>query len=178
MRFHFILQVKVLYSERPIAEGEEICIAYVSYNDIGSKISPIESRLSLQTKWGITCPEDCPCRDPERRKIIRQSRELDSIIYQMGSTMNPEGALRAVKKLVKNLESNFHILMNLQRAYHDGFQIAIMKRKTISLGKEYAKKSYDIISSLQHPLSRDVLDGKRWMENPEMHRNYLQLEGW
>jgi hypothetical protein len=178
MRFHFILQVKILFSERPIEEGEEICIAYVNYSDISSTISPIESRLSLQTTWGIICPEDCPCRDPERHKIIRESRELDSRIYRMGSTNNTEGALRAVKKLVENLESHFHTLTNKWRAYHDGFQIAIMKRKTISLGKEYAKKSYDIISSLQHPLSRDVLDGKRWMENPEMHRNYLQLEGW
>jgi hypothetical protein len=170
------LQVKILYSERPIEEGEEICIAYVSYDDISSNLSPTKTRFSLQTEWGITCPEDCICRDTERHEIVQESRELDSLIYHMGSTNNPAGALRAVKKLVDNLESHFHILTNKQRAYYDGFQIAIMKRKTIPLGKVYAKKSYDIISSLKHPLSEDVLDLKQWMEDPRTHTNYLSLE--
>jgi hypothetical protein len=96
----------------------------------------------------------------------------------MGCTMNPEGALRALKKLIENLESHIHSMMNLYRAYNDGFQIAIMKRKTVPLGIEYAKKSYDILSSLQHPLSPKVLEYKRWAENPRMHQNYLQLEGY
>jgi hypothetical protein len=169
------LQVKILFSERPIEEGEEICICYANYDDVGSKLTHVESRLLLQTKWGITCPDDCPCRDTERHKIINESRELYSMVYQMGCTGNPEGALRALKKLIENLESHIHSLMNLQTAYNDGFQIAIMKRKTIPLGIEYVKKSYDIRSSLQHPLSPKILEYKRWVENPRLHRNYLLL---
>jgi hypothetical protein len=45
--------------------------------------------------------------------IIHQSTELDWIVFQMSSTMNPEGAIRALKKLIQNLESGVpHTFLN------------------------------------------------------------------
>jgi hypothetical protein len=72
---------------------------------------------------------------------IHQSRELDSMGYQIGCTMNPEGALRALNKPIQNPESHIHSLIHLYRAYKDVFQIAIMTRKSFPLGMEYVKKS-------------------------------------
>jgi len=47
--------VKIRYAIRDIKKGEEICFAYVGFDDIGERITPEKSRQELQKRRGIVC---------------------------------------------------------------------------------------------------------------------------
>lgn len=74
-------RVLVIFSERDIYPGEEICILYRPFPGIDGDLLPSRSMTDIKTefqqykdvlldKWGIRCPPDCLCNDRKARELI------------------------------------------------------------------------------------------------------------
>ena len=168
--------MKIVFAERDIAEGEEICISYQSFNDLSREYSHYLSEAILKTKWGIICPQDCVCRDPAIQKLIDQSRKLQSSFVKMVCEGNAKGALGNAQLLMKNQEKIHSPWIDKIGTLFDAFQFAIMKKNTLKLGQEYAKQLYEIASAIWSPEDEEVREYERYMKNPQIHRVYLILE--
>lgn len=168
-------KVKVLFSEREIREDEEICFSYTPHNDISGRMSFASSRLLLQQKWGIECPPTCICYDAARDTLMLECSKLDEKIMSLASN-RPEIALDCAKRLLKLEDENGLPWMVRHRTLYDAFQVAILKRKTLALGKSYMQKCCDIIKCVHHPESKKCREYKELIERPQSHRNYLLLD--
>lgn len=67
------------------------------------------------------------------------------------------------------------IVPGFQRNY-DGFQVAIMKKRTMARARGYIEKCHEIWSRILGPDSSQVLLYKGYLLNPSSHRNYLILD--
>ena len=73
----------VLYAEREILKGEEICIRYRNMLDVRIDYTTAESyRDFLRTKWSINCPGNCFCRRKKTQKLLKEARTLDEMIVK------------------------------------------------------------------------------------------------
>lgn len=165
--------VKVLYAQRDIAEGEEICINYQLHNDISRNISAVQARTVLETKWGIVCPESCSCYNKEMEQLTIKCRELDVKIYSLAKQGKSEEALIFVNELLKNHEIRKSSFLNISRTLYDGFQIAIMKKKTVKAAKKFIDEKYALQSAILSPESLDVKETQLLKNDFARHRNYL-----
>lgn len=168
-------KVVILYAQRDIAEGEEICINYQLYNDISKEVTAQQARFVLQNKWGITCPMNCFCYDKEMEKIITRSRKLDQKIIGLASQGNVSQALDNVTELLNNHDIVGSSLLNKARTLYDGFQIVIMKKTTFKTAETLVKQLYEIQSSILSPESSAVKETERKMNDFSSHHNYLRL---
>lgn len=148
----------------------------MAFNDISNSRTSASARSQLQSTWGIVCPDDCLCRDKQLEEIIWKSKQLDQRILNLGSQGNPGAALIAVKKLMANQEIIHSGLISKARTLYDGFQIAIMKRSTMSQAHEFIRNACDIYASITSPSSASTVENEEYMKNPATHFNYLQYE--
>lgn len=169
-------KVVVLFAQRDIAEGEEITINYQLFNDISRNVSAQESRFVLQNKWGIICPMNCFCHDKEMEKLITRSRELDQKVISLASQGNSLQALDFVNELMNNHEILSSSFLNKTRTLYDGFQVAIMRKKTLNSAKTYIEKLYAIQSSIMSPECSAVKETERLMNDNTSHHNYLTFD--
>ncbi len=166
----------MLFAERDIEAGEEICISYTTFKDFAKNIPAHVSRNVLETKWGIVCKSDCVCYDVETQQILERSYELDSEIIQFG-TINPDRSLAAVKELLENQEIIGSSFGGKARTLYDGFQVGIGREKTMDLAEKYIQEAYEISSSYRHPRCEEVLKFERWAKSKDFSTqfNYLRL---
>ena len=169
------MTVTILFSERDIEAGEEISIEYTASSDPSKGTSPDVSRLILLRKWGLTCPDDCVCKDLGRNQLVKKAMDLDARI-NLAATFDPTQALRMVEALLVIHEQINSSWISKERAYYDGFQIAILKRRTLKKAKVYIQHAYDIHATIISPLSSEAKRYKSYIDHPELHRNYLLLE--
>eukprot|EP01035_Chromulina_nebulosa_P018542 gene18542-24262_t len=169
--------VKVLVAEREITSNEEICITYQPWDDPSSSLTPVIARSCLQMKWQIICDSTCLCYDKDYTSQIEKVKTLDKLIYSSASQRDVIGSSKYADEL-ENIYDEICVKcpMNLLRLYYDRFQIYIMRRRTLNRGIEYMKKAFDIKKSILHPNSREVLEWKKYFENPRSHRNYMLLQ--
>jgi hypothetical protein len=170
--------VKILFSEREIQEGEEICFSYTSQGDIseGGGMSREQARAILRLQWGIVCPSTCVCHDEAVEELKKECSELDKDIVSAAKMKKVERALACAKRLLKYEEQYGYSWITKQRTYYDAFQVAIMKGKTVKEGLEYMRKSCDIEESILHPASEACRLHKGYVQKPSSHRNYLICE--
>lgn len=168
-------KVVILFAQRDILEGEEICINYQMFNDVSRSISAQMSRMVLQSKWGITRPMNCFCYDKQIEKLVARSKELDKKIANLAAEGNSQQALDIVNELMSNhtiLNSSF---LNKTRTLYDGFQVAIMRKKTLHAAKAFIRKLYEIEKAIMSPESSAVKKHERLMNDITSHPNYLIL---
>jgi hypothetical protein len=232
-------RVVILFAERDINPGEEICFDYLPFNDPTANFAHRSSALKI--KWGITCRSDCVCLNEEMKALVAESRHLDESIYRLAQSNaaaalrtvkrqmttlthspthsftyslthstthsfnhslihsitssltlslahslthsltthyrlaqnNAAAALRAVKRLLTVHDSMNSSWIGRSRTLYDGFQIAIMQKKTLPEAKWFIKQACDIQAEI---FSEEYSVAKRYQElflNPEKHRNYL-----
>jgi len=167
-----LAQVKILYARRDIKKGEEICFTYVGFDDVGERITPEMSREELQKRWGIVCDENCLCYDKKYIQKLNYGKELDTAI--VGPGMNPSVSLARVNKLLE-LEKELNLLqVRMKRTLFDGFQIGIMRKKTMKLGLDYVNEAYELAKRIAHPEYNGLVKMyKMYMELPSAHTVYL-----
>ena len=74
--------VKVLFSEKLIKAGEEICISYSSYTNI--LVKKKNNAEFLKVPWGIVCPPDCGCKDTIKKALLQRARLLNKALIDFG----------------------------------------------------------------------------------------------
>jgi hypothetical protein len=145
--------------------------------DASKTLSAEICRAILEVKWGIVCEPSCLCYDAGMQRILERSRELDSKILQFAS-ISPDRSLGAVKQLLENHGRMGSSFIGKERTLYDGFQIAIVRSKTMSLAHKYIREAYEINSSIMHPKSEKTLKLERWVKSKDYssHHNYLRLK--
>mmetsp|Transcript_2391 Transcript_2391/g.2142 ORF Transcript_2391/g.2142 Transcript_2391/m.2142 type:complete len:324 (-) Transcript_2391:15-986(-) len=156
--------VKILFAEREIQPGEEICITYTPWDDPSSSVTPEIARLKLQKHWQIICDSTCLCYDEGYITKIKKVKKLDQQIYK------PECSVYDSLKCIEELENLYNEMsvkyhLSLYRLYYDRFQLSIRRGQTISQGVEYMNKAYNIIKLILHPDSKKVLESKSIAES-------------
>jgi hypothetical protein len=128
----------------------------------------------LQAKWGIECPENCFCYDNGVAELVEKAKQLDAKIIERGSHRRFSDALETVEKLLEICDLTKNSWINRKRTYYDGFQMAIARKRTMTLGREYMKKVYDIQVAIFSPKSAETLRyAEPLLKDPSKHRNYL-----
>jgi len=167
--------VKVLFAERDIKPGEEICINYAPFSDISKSFSATSSRSLLQMKWGIICKQDCFCRNKDTEKLIKSAKELDEGIFRLAGSGKARLALSSVDKLINLQDVIGCSLISRQRTLYDGFQISILEKRSVGRADGFIRKAHEIMSAISHPQSEQNLKYAEYIKNHKNHRNYLLL---
>jgi hypothetical protein len=169
--------LQILFSEREIKAGEEICITYSTFNSPDNDKSADALRYILKTKWGIDCPPNCFYLDPEVLEAVEKAKDLDSKIFQFGRMGDPEKALEAVKQLLVQHDVIRSSLLNKKKTYEEGVQLWVTKRKHFPEARKYSQELYDLTSCILHPNSPETLKYEMWKNDLSTHYNYLFYEG-
>jgi len=170
--------VKILFAERDIEVGEEICINYMPFNDCSNEVLACEARFFLEMKWGIICKDYCSCRSAavrDREALIEEARNTDKRINQLSSKGNDAMAIREVDRLLSLHDTIGSSYISRKRTYYDGFQVAVMKRRSLKRAKDFALKAYEIEAATTSPNSERSLELLKWSEDPRTHPNYLMF---
>ncbi|KYR00237.1 hypothetical protein DLAC_03396 [Tieghemostelium lacteum] len=170
------LNAFILIAIRDIQEGEEISIQYHFYNDISTSKGYRDAREQvIREKWSVNCLESCICRDKVLAERIQKAHELDSMIPTM--PMKTEEQIKRVLKnvdlLLKESEQISNGIMALSRTYYDGFQIAILHKKTYPLHKMYIQKYLESCEIVDSKLSSTYQQALKYYQNPSIHRNHF-----
>lgn len=165
--------VKVLFAERGIKAGEEICIAYVAFNDFSLSKERAQADALFLRKWGIICPEDCACKELVLLELVEEGRRLDRDI--MARASNP-GNINLVKRLLQIHDEVRTSWISKNRTLYDGFQVAISRRRTLQQGMEWIKKSHEINVAMTCESSDESEKSKQYLKNPRLHMGYLLLD--
>lgn len=91
---------KIIYTLRPIAAGEEICIQYFGFNWISVDVrpaDPFQRALLLLQLHGIRCPSHCICMNIELRTMILEV----SVLLQSFKIMEEGRQLGTAVRMVK-----------------------------------------------------------------------------
>lgn len=106
-----VARVEILYAERDINPGEEICILYTPFTEllpdpfliwwrtIESEFEAYKKLLLL--KWNIICPADCFCNDPNARKLIVEAWELLLMMATISPYTDANLSLHCTEKLLQ-----------------------------------------------------------------------------
>lgn len=169
--------VKILFSERDIQPGEEICISYTGFSDCAFSITAENARFYLRQKWNIQCSNGCYCYKNEVIQMALRAKCLDDKIYQVASTTSDTvKALQLIRELLDIHETLPSSQVSKMRTFYDGFQIAIMKKSTISAANSFIRAAYEIKSQIVSPQSKEAQEMLAFINNPSAHRNYLIRE--
>jgi len=177
-------RVEILFAQRDILPGEEICICYCSFSNLNlerptSDLPPEEEfqfiQKTLLTTWGITCPKNCFCKESEIRKLVLEGRKLNAEIEDFISKGLIEEALESGEKM-----------LDIQKCLHNSwvciagtelylFQVALRKRKTIAKAIQYIRSVVDVYKIIC-PYSEYTQKCERMLNHPETDGNYLSME--
>ena len=177
--------VEILFAQRDIEPGEEICISYLSFASLdaqrvtaGMRNAAIEYKLiqmSLLARWAVICPSDCICKDRAIHKLIAQGRQLNIEKEKLAESCKPQEALECAEELLKVQEALQSSWISKANTHYFAFQVALMSRKTLAQAGQHIAAVVDIYKAIC-PYSRDTPQYEEEMENPEIAVNYLRLE--
>ena len=176
-------RVSILYALRDIRFDEEICVNYTyvgiieSDNDVcrpkdemhlsPSEIAarygttdPVELEFartprSLRVNWGITCPADCFCMDPQSKKLVVEGKRFLNEMHQLASKGRTDAALVAGDRVLE-IDRELNMLWTHRGAINIFlFQMAIASSKTEAMAKQYLESSVKV-SRILSPLSEET----------------------
>ena len=175
-------RVEILFSQREIQAGEEICISYLSFANINSQrmfamLSPenefrmIKTQLKLR---GVECSANCFCNDPNIRSLVIKGRKLNIDVDRLADYQRPAAALQVVKELLEIQETIHSSLISKANTHYTAFQVAVMSSKTLPQASKHIQFVHDVYSSIC-PYSADTLEYEREMKNMKLAVNYLTM---
>jgi MYND finger/SET domain len=160
--------VKTLVACRPIAAGEEITISYVDF-----RLYPENRQTRLLHGYRFRCRCSACTNASINADLLRMAR-LDDELLRVGSMGMTEMAVKKGEELLKLYTKYGMSSWHYFRTHYDIFQMAVTKRKTLSLAKAHARKAYSSGMDFCHDEAfEDVNRIKRYVESPQTHRNYL-----
>ena len=131
--------------------------------------------MSLKNSWGIICPVDCFCKDPEARKQVLEGRRLSDEVTAQLRTRRSERALAAGEKrleIQRQLNISWGDLASLESEL---FHISLMKKKTLPRASRLIKDAIRIYKIIK-PFSKVIEKYEMLLKHPEMDEYYFRLE--
>lgn len=160
--------VKILVACRPIATGEEITISYVDF-----RVYPENRQSRLVSGYRFRC-RCLACTNASIDADLRKMARLDYELLRVGSMGMTEMALMKGQELLKLYDKYGMSSWHYFRTHYDIFQMAVTKRKTLSLAKAHVRKAYEAGLDFCHDEAyEDVNRIKRYVDSPQSHRNHL-----
>lgn len=185
----------VVFAERDIEEGEEICVNYTLFSETSWQLvlfagnatnqegwTPKKSRKLLKSKYSIICPSDCFCRTEGLEEDIALSRTMNEAIL---ATLNgnvedlaheAEISLQILVKLLVMQRKVKSMLFDRIRILGMGFEIAVRQKKTLPLAMEFVTEAYEMLTKILHPQVEYLQKYEKWMKDPASHEDYLKFE--
>ena len=174
-------RVEILFAQREIQAGEEICISYLSFSNISKKrmfsmLLPPEREFRMikaQLKFrGIECPADCFCNDPNIRSLVVKGRKLNIEVEKLADSGNPVASLIAAKELLDIQETIHSSLISIANTRYKSFQIAVLSSKTLPQASKHIQYVHDLYASVC-PYSNSKYE--RLVKNFSLDENYLRF---
>lgn len=181
-------RVEILFAQKEIPTGEEVCISYCSFANLNSErpIPPTAKndpeaefefvQRTLLTTWGITCPSNCYCKDPSIRQLVIEGRRIKAKIDVMAGRGWTEDALEAGDKLMdiqRRLGVSWICQMSTQLYL---FQIALRTLKTLDKAERYIQAVHSVYSVICPYSESTTIKYERMLTHPETDGNYLIME--
>ncbi|KMS93334.1 hypothetical protein BVRB_032530, partial [Beta vulgaris subsp. vulgaris] len=113
----------ILFSNRVIEPGEEICFAYKTFSNPEEYLSPEVARTKLQNSWSIVCPPNCFCYKKGISELGMKSQELDR--YLKENTMYPVQAVAASEQLLSLLDDLNSSYLVRESILYNGFLVGM-----------------------------------------------------
>ena len=177
--------VEIVFAQRDIQPGEEICITYFNFASLDSvrptaKMEPeAEFRYvqdMLLKKWGIVCPDDCYCKCQKTRELILEGRRICAKIEPMAGRAQTEDALAWGEKHLDILRHLNLSWTELADAHYILFQVALTRRKTLPIADRHIRKAHDIFKTIYPYSESHTKKCERLLKNPEKNANYLSAD--
>ena len=182
--------VAILFSQRDIQAGEEITICYyISFFGYEPYSCPLDSkfpetnsieeelsffRYLMSSLHGITCPSDCFCYDPAIPALVREGRQIHSIMMKLANENKIEEALAAGDKLVdihRHLNVSWLIQVDVN---YNLFRVAVMKSKTLPRAKEYIRSAAEVFRKICPYSEKLTKSAEKLLDHPETDPYYLR----
>ena len=181
--------VEILYAQRDIQPGEEVCISYCSFNNISierrcpivykssknaNELTPEEEfhcvKVSLESNWGITCPVDCFCNDPVIKSLVVRARQLRIDVDMWVHSQNrPMTALKIIKDLLTIQNKVHSSLISKAKTHYAVYEIASSCSR-IEEANEHIRFVYSVCSAIC-PYSTNTATCLKVMNNIGIKRN-------
>jgi len=179
-------RVEILFAQRDINLGQEICISYGSFADLdldrptaglSNQKEEYESvQKTLKTSWGISCPLNCYCKDDDVNQLVLKGRKIQSHLSNLVVSGRIEEALEIGEELVeihKNLDISW-----TRRAAAQFYcaQIAVRKLETLDRAEKHLKEAYEVYKIICPYSELKTKTCERFLEHPEADViNYLSM---
>lgn len=176
-------RVEVLFAQRDIQPGEEVCITYHSFSSVMyAKMSdPEEDFQAIERKLferGIICSDDCYCKDPDARKLVLEGRELNTKIKRMAGRDGTFDRIEETAKKLVVIQESLNVTPHLDRCttYLRSCTIAIGRCKDetkIAWTGDYLKLTFETCKIIR-PYSEMTKDVEKQVED---HKKKSSLRG-
>jgi len=169
-------QVAILYALQDIQPGEEISVNYCPFTRLAPpELEFDECQMSLRDHWGIVCPLDCFCNNPNARKLVMEGRRLNDTIKSLIQSDRLDEALKVGEKrleIQRQLNMSWGQCASLECAL---FHLAIRKKETLSRAEQYIQSALKVFRIIR-PFSKLIEKYEMLLKHPEMDEYYLKLE--
>ncbi|KAF0722985.1 hypothetical protein Ae201684P_022034 [Aphanomyces euteiches] len=151
--------VKVLYAERDIAPGDEICISYTMFDDVLQDKRPDDI---LRTKWNIVCdPVSCPCVNPQVLASLVTCRCLYATIERLIEQKRWSQALAALRK-IQAQPAVHHVMTTWTLCNDEAMVLACLNRHEEA--SACMAKALKLCKAIYHPASPTAIE---WQERAD-----------
>ncbi len=133
-------------------------------------------RGSLRFDWGIICPSDCYCKDPQSKELVIARIKLFKQMHFLASEGRIEDALTAGEKLLK-IDRNLNISSWADRAAFNFyvFELSMANSKTERKALKYLQCSFEV-GRLLAPYSEDTRLYENILKHPEIYTSVPKEE--
>lgn len=173
-------ELMVIIANAPITRGDQLTI---SYSFVGLGVNFAANQSHIRNSWKFVC-QCSACETPAIGEKLSQLDKLDTKLLRLGSTGHGSEAYAVGEMILAICDElrefcGIHCLRQRERTYYDMFQMAVMRKRTLSKARACLKSSLDNVILLYGgsiPEARELIEKRELVAHPERHRNYLLLE--
>jgi hypothetical protein len=178
------MEVHILFSNRHIQKGEEICIDYGVGCDVNvgnnEEANNNEDELfinkeNLKLRWGVVCPFECICNESKIKSLVINGKQLCKDANHLFTIGKRAAALNTIKEVISIQEKIYSPAFSKAKSHFAAFEIAIMTAKTLQEASLHLRYVCDLYAAV-FPFSAMTFEKIKLLENPNLHPNYLAHE--
>ncbi len=183
--------VAILFAQRDILPGEEICISYYSSlmrldrNPSNISVTNSQSNSGKQfecvknatlSSFGIICPAGCLCQDPAFWALVQEGKLMHSKVMNLGKQLRTGEALAAGEKLL-DIQRRLNVsLVHIGFAYVYLFRIAVCRSETLPRAKEYMRLAAELFRNISPYSEERTKAYENLFGHPETDSCYLIID--
>ena len=177
--------VHILFSNREIQKGEEICIDYGVGCDVNVGSNSEETNYNqdellinkdnLKLRWGVVCPSDCVCNESQMTLLVNNGKQLCKDCNHLFTIGKRAAAFKTIKEVINIQEKIFAPAFSKAKSHFAAFEIAIMTEKTLPEAIQHLRYVCNLYAAV-FPFSTMTVEKLKLLENPKLHPNYLVHE--